>query len=69
MHNFQNSRCFFNEGQFYNFIEVKFMWQISGPHATVAQLGNYILGYLHDMNFYFLINFQFKSKFEGESNL
>ena len=26
------------------------MWQILGPPGTVARLGNYILGYLHDIH-------------------
>ena len=29
-------------------VELKFVWQISGPPATVAHMGNYILGDLHD---------------------
>ena len=33
-----------------NKAEVKFLWQISGPSATVAYLGNYILGYRHDIH-------------------
>ena len=48
-----------------NKVEVKFLWQILGPPATVTHLGNEILGYLHDTNFNFSINFHFKPKFKG----
>ena len=46
------------------YVEVKFVWQISGPPVTVIHfLGNDILGYLIDTNFNFLINL--KSKLKG----
>ena len=41
--------------------------QISGPPATVIHLlGNYILRYVCDTNFNFLINFNIKSKSKGD---
>ena len=33
-----------------NLVEVKFVRQISGLLVTVAHLGNYIFGYLHDIH-------------------
>ena len=52
-----------------NWVDVKFMWQISGPLGNVADLGNYTSGYLHDTNFNCSINFHFKSKFKGDQFL